>query len=188
MLYKRACLLLDYMYIYVLQYQHQESWQPDGVYFFISPSCYLLISNHGYFNVFQPLVSPAIFLPTYMLVCLAKIIQIPGLFPARISLIITVPESPRGLSAMALNSSAVLLTWRRPTEREAKGVIRGYQIFRTELGENNERRTDPILDYVRHYNTFESLSQMLSAITCKQRKNISCYLTYDMGIMRLPLM
>ena len=123
-----------------------------------------------------------------MLVCLAKIIQIPGLFPARISLIITVPESPRGLSAMALNSSAVLLTWRRPTEREAKGVIRGYQIFRTELGENNERRTDPILDYVRHNNTFESLSQMLSAITCKQRKNISCYLTYGMCIMRLPLM
>lgn len=61
---------------------------------------------------------------------------------------ITVPESPRGFSAMALNSSSVLLTWRRPTDREAKGIIRGYQIFRSELGENGERITDPILNYV----------------------------------------
>ncbi|XP_067952178.1 receptor-type tyrosine-protein phosphatase delta-like isoform X2 [Watersipora subatra] len=56
-----------------------------------------------------------------------------------------VPDAPRGFSVLPLNSTAVVLSWRRPSERNAKGVIRGYQIFKSALDDNGMRIGDPMV-------------------------------------------
>ena len=46
-------------------------------------------------------------------------------------------------NVLPINSSAVFVSWRKPSEREAKGVIRGYQIFQSKASPTGERIGDP---------------------------------------------
>ena len=58
-------------------------------------------------------------------------------------MIVAVPNAPRLFSVLAINSSAVLLTWRRLSERDARGVIRGYYFHQSEIGPGGNRIGEP---------------------------------------------
>ena len=44
------------------------------------------------------------------------------------SISVLVPSEPRRLKVEAVNSTAILVQWQPPADREHNGVIRGYQI------------------------------------------------------------
>ncbi|KAI1290100.1 Tyrosine-protein phosphatase Lar [Halotydeus destructor] len=55
-----------------------------------------------------------------------------------------VPGEPRDVKVTALNSSAVRVDWKPPTNKEQNGLIRGYQIHLQEINAAGEFINDPL--------------------------------------------
>lgn len=72
-------------------------------------------------------------------------------------MIVAVPNAPRLFSVLAINSSAVLLTWRRLSERDARGVIRGYYFHQSEIGPGGNRIGEPKVIIVSICNSLRRL-------------------------------
>jgi len=50
-------------------------------------------------------------------------------------LLYLVPGEPRQIRLEPINSTAVLIQWQPPLERELNGVIRGYQVYHVQVGD-----------------------------------------------------
>ena len=53
-------------------------------------------------------------------------------------LCLSVPGEPRKVKLEAINSTAVVVQWRPPADRELNGVIRGYQVLYLKLDDREE--------------------------------------------------
>ena len=53
-------------------------------------------------------------------------------------LLTAVPGEPRKVRAEVVNSTAVKLSWRPPSDRDANGIVRGYRVHYVPLGHLDE--------------------------------------------------
>lgn len=47
----------------------------------------------------------------------------------------SVPGDPQDVTAVAVNSTTILVTWSPPTEKDRNGIIRGYHVHVQEVKE-----------------------------------------------------
>lgn len=84
------------------------------------------------------------------------------------------PDPPKNFNVVAINSSAVVLTWSKPTDQDAHGVIRGYQIFYSEVSPSTgERRGEPETNTVSNH--FTSSDDDFCLINNLFKKNNNLY-------------
>ena len=50
----------------------------------------------------------------------------------------TVPGEPRKVRVEVINSTAVKVVWRPPSDRQQNGIVRGYRVHYAQLGDHEE--------------------------------------------------